>query len=285
MPQLRNIKVASFILDKNDTEPPKVNCNDGNSYSTEIQKVHLVGHSKSINSLLVSYKEVGHFEVLAQVGEEISFRGLADIQLNVKRDPLTFEIQNVNRDIIEQLKSVLETKHDTSFFPIIPPPAFSREHIPKLIQKQYFHKGLSESKTRASKSCSWAISFESPSPNLPQAGHGCLYQKFIELFEQRPCWTKLALRNMLTEGYSESDFKRNLTLVAYTFVNGPWRNVWVRYGIDPRSSPEFRHFQVLELRNKYSTKKMDRTRRWMLDNKTPSGSSVSTNDPSLSFQY
>ena len=39
--------------------------------------------------------------------------------------------------------------------------------------------------------------------------------------------------------------QKALPLVAYTFSNGPWRALLVRYGYDPRVNPQSRSWQVL----------------------------------------
>lgn len=36
--------------------------------------------------------------------------------------------------------------------------------------------------------------------------------------------------------------------MAYHFVNGPWRPLWVRYGYDPRKDPKARIYQTFDFR-------------------------------------
>lgn len=59
-----------------------------------------------------------------------------------------------------------------------------------------------------------------------------------ELFEDRPIWSRFALRHNL-----DNKFHKNLTNAlahsAYTFHNGPWRDCWVKYGLDPRKDQQY----------------------------------------------
>lgn len=68
------------------------------------------------------------------------------------------------------------------------------------------------------------------------------------LFEERPAWTRRGLRN-----YLKSDDQRNLLrhaipYVGYIFRSGPWRDAIIKFGIDPRTSPEYRHYQTFMYR-------------------------------------
>ena len=38
--------------------------------------------------------------------------------------------------------------------------------------------------------------------------------------------------------------------VGYYFSNGPWRLLWIRYGYDPRTTPEARMYQLIDYRLK-----------------------------------
>ncbi|KAG1042171.1 hypothetical protein G6F43_011955 [Rhizopus delemar] len=68
-----------------------------------------------------------------------------------------------------------------------------------------------------------------------------------ELFEQRPIWTRYAIRCVLEPKYSKHLIKA-LANHAYTFTNGPWRDTWVKYGVDPRKNVEYHKYQILDAR-------------------------------------
>ncbi|KAG1446494.1 hypothetical protein G6F56_009551 [Rhizopus delemar] len=68
-----------------------------------------------------------------------------------------------------------------------------------------------------------------------------------KLFEERPIWTRLALKGQMDPKYHKY-MKTALVHCAYTFVNGAWRDTWVKYGVDPRKSPEFYKYQIINVR-------------------------------------
>ena len=45
-------------------------------------------------------------------------------------------------------------------------------------------------------------------------------------------------------------FKCLLPLVAYYFNTGPWRNMWVRLGYDPRADPAAWRYQIIDYRTR-----------------------------------
>ena len=285
MSALPTVEIASFILPENEVDLPVVKCQNEDTYTAEIRDVHLMGHTRNVSALLVSFSDDGSFKPEARVRRKISFRSLADVQMHVKRQSLPVSISHV-KSAIDELGDLFTTRHSSEGFPVLPPPSFAREHVPRSLQRQYFHKKTPELR-RGESTCPWAIDYIATTPICPLEAHlsgSSLYERLCELFDQRPCWTKIALRNMLSEDQPQAEFKRLLTKVAYTFVNGPWRNVWVKYGVDPRSNPGFRMFQVLELRNTYNTKKIIRTRRGIMTSKT-TDSNNPTQEANLVFKY
>lgn len=69
------------------------------------------------------------------------------------------------------------------------------------------------------------------------------YDELVKLFDQRPIWTRRALEYHLPENCRKL-IKFAIHRVAYAFRGGPWRASSVKYGIDPRSSPEYRFYQT-----------------------------------------
>ncbi|KAI9256969.1 RNA polymerase III transcription factor IIIC subunit-domain-containing protein [Sporodiniella umbellata] len=68
-----------------------------------------------------------------------------------------------------------------------------------------------------------------------------------ELFEKRPIWSRAALNAQLDPRF-HSVIKKIAIHVSYLFVNGPYRECWIKYGVDPRKSPEYYIYQVLNAR-------------------------------------
>ncbi|XP_069699295.1 general transcription factor 3C polypeptide 5 isoform X2 [Periplaneta americana] len=67
-----------------------------------------------------------------------------------------------------------------------------------------------------------------------------------KIFEDRPVWSKNAL--IYLTKYSSDQLKYLLPAVAYYFVTGPWRIMWVRFGYDPRKDPNALKYQTLDYR-------------------------------------
>jgi general transcription factor 3C polypeptide 5 (transcription factor C subunit 1) len=66
------------------------------------------------------------------------------------------------------------------------------------------------------------------------------------MFDERPVWSKNAL--MYVTKYTSAQLKYLLPAVAYYFVTGPWRIMWVRFGYDPRVDVTSLKYQTLDYR-------------------------------------
>lgn len=75
---------------------------------------------------------------------------------------------------------------------------------------------------------------------------GAQLEHLKNLFEQRPCWTRMALEYETNYGFFA--LKYMLPCVAYFALNGPWRSCWIRYGYDPRKNKSAYFYQLLDYR-------------------------------------
>jgi len=82
---------------------------------------------------------------------------------------------------------------------------------------------------------------------LPNYLHTDAYKALKKLFDQRPIWSKTACAAHLEEAYS-LHIKYLLPMMSYCFLTGPWRNMWVRFGYDPRKEIGAKMYQVLDYR-------------------------------------
>ncbi|KZT62893.1 hypothetical protein CALCODRAFT_489420 [Calocera cornea HHB12733] len=131
-----------------------------------------------------------------------------------------------------------------------------------------------QNKFRHSASKITQLAFDEPAEAVPREEPAGAQQKLDPpamavlvrvraLFEQRPVWSRLALRNQLTE---EEDHvlmnTRGLyTYTGYNFSDGPWREFHIKWGYDPRTTKESRIYQRLQFRNlenDYSRRPMKR---------------------------
>jgi len=69
-----------------------------------------------------------------------------------------------------------------------------------------------------------------------------------ELFEQRPAWTRRAIRNHLKSDEQQTLLRHAVPYVGYIFRSGAWRDAIIKLGVDPRTSPEYRHYQTFMFR-------------------------------------
>lgn len=68
------------------------------------------------------------------------------------------------------------------------------------------------------------------------------------LYEQRPAWTRRGLRNNLTNDDDRLNLRHAVPYVGYIFRSGPWRDAIIKLGVDPRTSPAYRHYQTFMFR-------------------------------------
>ncbi|AMD18787.1 HBL115Cp [Eremothecium sinecaudum] len=63
------------------------------------------------------------------------------------------------------------------------------------------------------------------------------------LFEKRHVWIKRHIDGIVPQDLHPV-LKIGLALVSYRFTKGPWRNTYIRLGVDPRSSNEYAKYQT-----------------------------------------
>lgn len=64
-----------------------------------------------------------------------------------------------------------------------------------------------------------------------------------ELFQKRPIWVKRHLDGIVPAEIHHT-IKIALALVSYRFSTGPWRNTYIKFGVDPRASTEYAKYQT-----------------------------------------
>ncbi|KAF9616288.1 hypothetical protein IFM89_029064 [Coptis chinensis] len=78
------------------------------------------------------------------------------------------------------------------------------------------------------------------------------WQKAVSvLFDERPIWHTISLNHCLLDKglrVGAHMFKRLLFRTAYYFSTGPYRQLWIRKGYDPRKDPESRIYQRIDFR-------------------------------------
>ena len=95
---------------------------------------------------------------------------------------------------------------------------------------------------------------DAPADDLPSVSSlEPAMQRLIEnarlLFEERPIWTRRALRNRISQtdwkNIGNNQGKYVYQYVGYLFESGPWRDAIVKFGVDPRKDPNLRVYQTM----------------------------------------
>ncbi|ORZ17950.1 RNA polymerase III transcription factor IIIC subunit-domain-containing protein [Absidia repens] len=211
-------------------------------------------------------------EVVGTIPQTCRFRGMADFQYLVPKSDSARKLRTAlltgDAKSIQQLRIPLDIDNHDKNLHAIPPPVFSQLETPfKYEYKQnapvvrvrvqqadgtYVTKLVNRSKTKTHRHI--VLSFETKNvptkpPALDVLNEELLSakQKLVELFDERPIWSKFALRNTLDPGDS-GHLSELLPHVAYSFQNGPWRDCWIKYGVDPRLDQKYACYQQVDIR-------------------------------------
>lgn len=65
-------------------------------------------------------------------------------------------------------------------------------------------------------------------------------------FEERPIWSKVALE--FATKIPSQILKYIIPNFAYFAANGPWRNTWIKFKLDPRKNPFYVIYQSVDFR-------------------------------------
>ncbi|XP_075213058.1 general transcription factor IIIC subunit l(2)37Cd [Lycorma delicatula] len=203
--------------------------------------------------------------VMGRVETTFNFRTLCDFQYLPMQTNKNGDIENIYDKLVPKDFPSVDW-FDEPAPPFLPPAAFSRMDS---VQLYLYRKESKDSKTdhtpaniigrtRCRRSAHAVfVTFDVPAaPTKPRVNSlKYLELKFLagephtilsELFKKRPVWSKTALA--FETKYTKEQLKYLLPTVAYYFVTGPFRVMWVRMGYDPRKDPSSRIYQTLDYR-------------------------------------
>jgi len=233
------------------------------------------------NKWEISYKIVG---VVTKVGR---FRGMSDYQVIPKfsydMPKLAKAIKDLDVEKLESYKNI--TDNDKNELCNIPAPVFTSIEWPQnygylqltSVVKVFVKKKDQEpvlkliNRSKKTKLIIATVDLSDPNCKIPTKPPAAVtaHSKYIssnyvneiaELFSKRPIWSRIALVNNLSED-SVKRIKQLLPLVSYTVVHGAFRDCWIKYGIDPRVSNEFRFYQTMDIRNIKGPRPLNRAKR------------------------
>lgn len=209
-------------------------------------------------------------QILGRVTTSFKFKSICDFQyLPMLKSTDSGQMENICDTILpteidgSKLKAWLESP--ASYF--LPPAAFSRIDTQSL-NSYMFRRDAKEGSDNAPGSLigrtrkrrsghAIFVSFNIPKiPTKPREKaikflevkflSGQPLEKVKKCFAERPIWSKLSL--MCVTSFQHDQLKYLLPAVAYYFVTGPFRVMWVKFGYDPRKDPSSRIYQTLDYR-------------------------------------
>ncbi|ODV76551.1 transcription factor TFIIIC subunit TFC1 CYBJADRAFT_14206 [Cyberlindnera jadinii NRRL Y-1542] len=259
-----NAKVNTHeqILIKISLPKSVLKANAGN-VQRSLQQLHSV-HSKPI-----------HITPVAIINKTFRFREMSDFQYQMSNSPFA---QKVNKSIHslnyteicslgldEDLKPW--APNENGLYDLPPPPRFSSIPLPfnyhyKKNAATVLKEGKLTTRNKHLKLNSSIIKWEDQPPTGPSEeskqqleffqshSDNLVYKDVLDaleiirkLFEIRPIWIRKHLEANLPV-HLKTCFKYALPQVSYTYTKGPWRQTYIRFGVDPKSSAEFSRYQT-----------------------------------------
>ncbi|KAL4894797.1 RNA polymerase III transcription factor IIIC subunit-domain-containing protein [Aspergillus ambiguus] len=213
-----------------------------------------------------------HVEPVGSVNRTHVFRTMPDFVFSLSSSPfaqrfrdqiLSFDLPKIKQFDLDMAKGA------TTHADIIPPPFFSDGDIPfSYMYRQNPTVRQSVDTTgkvttintqQAVRVRTYLVPYDvSPVPQQPRDNCPPLdaqeapikdtVRTIRALFDQRPLWTRRALRNALPTLEQRYALRMAIPYVGYIFRSGPWRDAIVRFGHDPRTSPDYRTYQTVMFR-------------------------------------
>ena len=227
------------------------------------------------------------YHVLGPVTKAARFREMPDFQFHFPHDhrisKMAASVRNADFRALDQLATQSPFTRTPKSEPgeLLPiPPFFTRDRTPfdyafkqcsaVRVVEQGNIKNISN---KHQKVLFVSVQYQEPVPpeapedllkkaEVKNADQNKVYKKLVELFNERPISTRARLAQHFTADQI-LDFKKYLPLIAYHTRTGPWRACWIKFGVDPKSSPEYRMYQLMDVRmrnEKPGTVKMGMTR-------------------------
>ena len=219
-------------------------------------------------------KETYHVEPIARIHTSHIFRTMPDF---VYRNSNSTFLQEMRQKILPFQYSKLSEfqldleSHGLDNTEVIPPPVLSTVAYPvNYVYRQnpaikaYLDPATGSRKlynTQApnkvfTQQCQWntpasdipgAVSPDAPPSETEGHNFHGLVTILRTIFARRPIWTRRGLANQLPPNAPLFLAKYAVAYVAYAMRSGPWRDTYIRLGVDPRSDRSYRKYQTLML--------------------------------------
>ncbi|CAG8263433.1 unnamed protein product [Penicillium nalgiovense] len=211
-------------------------------------------------------------EPVGRVERTHVFRGIPDFVYSTTASSFTnrFRDQILPFDFDKMKQFDIDmAKGATANADLIPPPSFSHGDVPfhyiyrqnPTVKQAIGRSGQLETVNTqtANKIRTYLVPYDIPKvPTEPRpdmlpisaldAGMLRTIATLNALYEKQPAWTRRGLRNNLTTDEERLNLRHAIPYVGYIFRSGPWRDAIIKFGLDPRTSPEYRNYQTFMFR-------------------------------------
>jgi general transcription factor 3C polypeptide 5 (transcription factor C subunit 1) len=208
-------------------------------------------------------------ELIGKVVNTIRFRGMSDFQVLQPSVSFSHAPKFKQEQPTENATSILMDEEyglgDEK--PFLPPPIFSRFDLPL----EYNFRGNPASTTTRIETESGVVmkrKLKKPIPRYPKSiiidsddtsvpreplepypeEDDAEMIELRKLFNERPIWSRTALLANIQSKRLANQLKIKLPYVAYMFQSGPFRQLWIRFGVDPRTDRCYTRYQLLDFR-------------------------------------
>lgn len=223
---------------------------------------------KAENPSNIESKSVATVTILGHVSKVYRFNSLCDFQyLPIMKDPQTKEMNYVLNELVPPKPKDSEEFFSTpNTFLFCPPFSFSKfdsvytrffrdnQDAGKIDILRSSNPKTYDSKNIVSFSMSDPVPLGSAAETVKNMAVKYVSDEQLntvkKMFEECPVWTRIAL--LYESKISHDKMKAILPHVAYYYVTGPWRTMYVRYGYDPRKEFSSRFHQTFDYRVRFN---------------------------------
>ncbi|SGY33971.1 BQ5605_C002g01574 [Microbotryum silenes-dioicae] len=222
-------------------------------------------------------------EPLGVASQNIRFRATADFKVQVNQQDPAVQIANAVRAMdIDAILDYRLPEPNENFTDdlFLPPPIFARHTVPLKYEYKPAARTVPTTSIRPSGQEVLRLASSNryktkphttiphssptvpsePTPELLQVvgrrTHDALEIKLLAYLERRPVWTRQSLLNQLSEQELRTiqNRKTAIPMVSYSFQDGPFKELVIRFSYDPRQHVEARLYQHIVLRNQLNVR-------------------------------
>lgn len=185
------------------------------------------------------------------------------------KNPFDNTLKNFNSDAPLLILPAIFSRFDTPREIHQPHPKFRSKEMREEFERQQSLSIIGRTRKKRS-TMSYLLNFGDSVPLKPpdklveertmlSASERSLVPRLKECFDKQKVWSKAALCYELN--CTVMDVKYTLPLVAFHYLTGPFRTMWVKYGYDPHKDSSSKVLQTLDFRVKNPTEQQEYSRR------------------------